>query len=179
MRMEEPDFESLLSEFDLRDMAGFTRNFVEDLKSSLTVELDLEEETDWSGVLCLGMGGSGAGGLFLKSLSDDSGGLPFVVWTDYGVPSWWGPEWLVIATSYSGNTEETLDGVREVISAGGTVVGICSGGSWRKSSLNPKDRCASMCLRAKCPALPLGISSGLNYLPVGHWEFFRNPASSR
>ena len=57
MRMEEPDFESLLSEFDLRDMAGF-RNFVEDLKASLTVELDLEEETDWSGVLCLGMGGS-------------------------------------------------------------------------------------------------------------------------
>ena len=44
------------------------------------------------------------------------------------MPSWWGPEWLVIATSYSGNTEETLDGVREVISAGGTVVGICSGG---------------------------------------------------
>ena len=126
--MDEPDFESLLSEFDLRDMAGFTRNFVEDLRSSLTTELDLEEETDWSGVLCLGMGGSGAGGLFLKALSDDSGGLPFVVWTDYGVPSWWGPEWLVIATSYSGNTEETLDGVREVISAGGTVVGICSGG---------------------------------------------------
>ena len=126
--MDEPDFESLLSEFDLRDMAGFTRNFVEDLRSSLTIELDLEEEKDWSGVLCLGMGGSGAGGLFLKALSDDSGGLPFVVWTDYGVPSWWGPEWLVIATSYSGNTEETLDGVREVIYAGGTVVGICSGG---------------------------------------------------
>ncbi len=58
--MEGPDFESLLSEFDLRDMAGFTRKFVEDLKSSFTVELDLEEETDWSGVLCLGMGGSGA-----------------------------------------------------------------------------------------------------------------------
>ena len=96
--MDEPDFESLLSEFDLRDMAGFTRKFVEDLRSSLTTGLDLEEETDWSGVLCLGMGGSGAGGLFLKALSDDSGGLPFVVWTDYGVPSWWGPEWLVIAT---------------------------------------------------------------------------------
>ncbi len=126
--MDEPDFESLLSEFDLRDMAGFTRKFVEDLRLSLTTGLDLEEDTDWSGVLCLGMGGSGAGGLFLKALSDDSGGLPFVVWTDYGVPSWWGPEWLVIATSYSGNTEETLDGVREVISAGGTVVGICSGG---------------------------------------------------
>ena len=52
--MDEPDFESLLSEFDLRDMAGFTRKFVEDLRSSLTTGLDLEEDTDWSGVLCLG-----------------------------------------------------------------------------------------------------------------------------
>ena len=126
--MEEPNFASLLSELDLRDMAGFTRNFVEDLRNALNTELDLEEETDWSGVLCLGMGGSGAGGLFLKALSDAHGGLPFVVWTDYGVPSWWGPEWLVIATSYSGNTEETIDGIREVISSGGTVIGICSGG---------------------------------------------------
>ena len=55
-------------------MAGFTRNFVEDLRNALNTELDLEEETDWSGVLCLGMGGSGAGGLFLKALSDDSEG---------------------------------------------------------------------------------------------------------
>ena len=126
--MSEPNFEELLSELDHRNMAGFTRKFVDDLSASMSTELDMVEDSDWNGVLCLGMGGSGAGGLFLRALSDDSGGLPFVVWTDYGVPSWGGPEWLVIATSYSGNTEETLDGVREVISAGGTVVGICSGG---------------------------------------------------
>ena len=126
--MSEPNFEELLSELDRRNMAGFTRKFVDDLSAAMSTELDMVEDSDWNGVLCLGMGGSGAGGLFLRALSDDSGGLPFVVWTDYGVPSWWGPEWLVIATSYSGNTEETLDGVREVISAGGTVVGICSGG---------------------------------------------------
>ena len=177
--MEEPNFESLLSKLDLRDMAGFTRNFVEDLRNALITELDLEEENDWSGVLCLGMGGSGAGGLFLKALSDDYGGLPFVVWTDYGVPSWWGPEWLVIATSYSGNTEETIDGIREVISSGGTVVGICSGGEMEDVSLNLKDQLASMCLRAKSPALPLGISSGLNYRSVGNWEFFQNLAPLR
>jgi len=128
MKISEPDFNDLLSTFDKRDMAGFTRKFVDDLRSSMSIEVDIREDNDWSGVLCLGMGGSGAGGLFLESLSDDSGGLPFVVWSDYGVPSWWGPDWLVIATSYSGNTEETLDGVREVISNGGTVVGICSGG---------------------------------------------------
>ncbi len=126
--MSEPDFRELLSELDPRGMAVFTRKFVDDLQASMSAELDISEDLDWNGVLCLGMGGSGAGGLFLKALSDDSGGLPFVVWNDYGVPSWWGPEWLVLATSYSGNTEETLDGVREAISAGGTVIGICSGG---------------------------------------------------
>jgi glucose/mannose-6-phosphate isomerase len=97
------------------------------------------------------MGGSGAGGLFLKALSDDSGGLPFVVWTDYGVPSWWGPEWLVMATSYSGNTEETLDGVREVLSAGGTVVGICSGGELEDILSESED---SVCLNVPPGQMP-------------------------
>ena len=126
--MSEIDFQSLLDKYDKSDMARFTRNFVDDLEAAMSAEIEIEADMDWSGVVCLGMGGSGAGGMFLSALADDSGGLPFVVWNNYGLPSWWGPDWLVLATSYSGNTEETLDGVREVISAGGTVVGICSGG---------------------------------------------------
>ena len=126
--MSEPDFVTLLGELDLRDMSSFTREFVDDLRAAMDTEVSLENDSDWSGILCLGMGGSGAGGQFLKTLSDDSGGLPFVVWSDYGVPSWWGSDWLVMATSYSGNTEETLEGVREALDNGGTVVGICSGG---------------------------------------------------
>jgi glucose/mannose-6-phosphate isomerase len=149
--MSEPNFEELLSELDRRNMAGFTRKFVDDLSASMSTELGMVEDSDWNGVLCLGMGGSGAGGLFLRALSDDSGGLPFVVWTDYGVPSWWGPEWLVIATSYSGNTEETLDGVREVISAGGTVVGICSGGEL-EGILSGDDN--SVCLNVPSGQMP-------------------------
>ena len=149
--MSEPNFEELLSELDRRNMAGFTRKFVDDMSASMSTELDLVEDSDWNGVLCLGMGGSGAGGLFLRAISDDSGGLPFVVWTDYGVPSWWGPEWLVIATSYSGNTEETLDGVREVISAGGTVVGICSGGEL-EGILSGDDN--SVCLNVPSGQMP-------------------------
>ena len=110
--LSDPDFSDLISKFDKSGMSAFTRNFVEDLRTSMNIVVEVEQDRDWSGVLCLGMGGSGAGGLFLKSLADDYGGLPFVVWTDYGVPSWWGPDWLVIATSYSGDTEETIDCVR-------------------------------------------------------------------
>ena len=48
--MEEPNFESLLSELDLRDMAGFTRNFVEDLRNALNTELDWKKKL--TGVAC-------------------------------------------------------------------------------------------------------------------------------
>ena len=126
--MGESDMASLLAELDNGDMAGLTRSFADDLEAAMATEVGIEADSDWSGVLCLGMGGSGAGGRFLKALADDEGGLPFVVWSDYGLPSWWGPDWLVLATSHSGNTEETLDGVRDALESGGTVVGVSSGG---------------------------------------------------
>jgi len=149
--MSEDDFGKLLKEYDKRDMAGFTRSFVQDFENAIGAEIDIEEDRDWSGVICLGMGGSAAGGMFLKALSDDYGGLPVIVWRDYGLPSWWGPEWLVIATSYSGNTEETLNGVREAILGGGTIVGITSGGEL-ESTLS--ESAESVCLSVPSGQMP-------------------------
>ncbi len=139
--MGESDMASLLAELDTGDMAGFTRSFADDLEAAMATEVGIEADSDWSGVLCLGMGGSGAGGRFLKALADAEGGLPFVVWSDYGLPSWWGPDWLVLATSYSGDTEETLDGVHEALESGGTVIGVSSGGQLAEI-LEGSDDCA-------------------------------------
>ncbi len=139
--MAESDMPSLLAELDTGDMAGFTRRFVDDLETAVASDVGIEADSDWSGVICLGMGGSGASGRFLKSLADAEGGLPFVIWSDYGLPSWWGPEWLVLATSYSGDTEETLDGVREALESGGTVIGVSSGGQLAEM-LEGSDDCA-------------------------------------
>ena len=126
--MSDTDMAEMLSQHDSGDMAGLTRSFVDDFEAAINRETGLSSDTDWSGVICLGMGGSGAGGRFLKSLADSEGGMPFVVWSDYGLPSWWGPEWLVLATSYSGNTEETLDGATEALESGGSVIAVSSGG---------------------------------------------------
>ena len=126
--MSDSDVSELLSQHDSANMADLTRSFVDDFETAIHQETGLSSDSDWSGVVCLGMGGSGAGGRFLKSLADFEGGMPFVVWSDYGLPSWWGPEWLVLATSYSGNTEETLDGVREALESGGSVIAVSSGG---------------------------------------------------
>ncbi len=123
------DFGELADRLDSEGMLGFTRLFVDDLEAAFAAETGLSPDADWNGVLCLGMGGSGAGGSFLAALSDRSAGLPFVAWKDYDLPAWWGPDWLVLATSYSGDTEETISGVRMALEGGGTVVGISSGGA--------------------------------------------------
>ena len=120
--------EELAKILDSSDMLGWTRKFPSSLRTSLTRDIGLDIENDWSGILCLGVGGSGAGGMLLSDISNQEGGLPFVSWKDYGLPSWWGPDWLILATSYSGNTEETLHGVNLAIQEGGTVIGISSGG---------------------------------------------------
>ena len=101
----------LAAALDKQDMIKFTRSFVQDIRvgrESVNRELLpwLDElDTGWTGVLCLGMGGSAAGGDFLSVLCDESGAVPVRCHRGYDLPNWWTPDWLIIATSYSGNTE--------------------------------------------------------------------------
>ena len=98
---------------DSEDMIGLTRSFVNDIRTGFSMLnnglipwLDEVSKQPWKGVLCLGMGGSAAGGDFLSSLCDRYGRIPVRVTRGYELPNWWNEHWLIIATSYSGNTEE-------------------------------------------------------------------------
>ena len=79
-------------------------------------------------VVLMGMGGSAIGGDLIAGLATLENGPPITVLRNYHVPSWVGPNTLAIASSYSGNTEETLSGVQQAIADGIPVVGISSGG---------------------------------------------------
>ncbi len=123
----------LANRLDSSDMLGHIRNFPSDLakawNTSESWDLSAIENATFSGVICLGMGGSASGGDFLSCLSDADGCLPFVAHRGYDLPAWVSENWLVLATSYSGNTEETLDSVEAAIGLGCTVVGLSSGGA--------------------------------------------------
>lgn len=78
-------------------------------------------------ILLLGMGGSGIAGRLLKEFAAECP-IPIDIWADYGVPAWVNDKTLVIGVSYSGNTEETLDGLKHALERKAQIIGIASGG---------------------------------------------------
>lgn len=80
-------------------------------------------------VVLIGMGGSAAGGDFLQALFDAQARVPFAVSRAYTLPHWVGSGSLVLACSYSGNTEETLASYEEAKHRGASIIAVTSGGA--------------------------------------------------
>jgi glucose/mannose-6-phosphate isomerase len=89
------------------------------------------EEVESAGLMVCGMGGSAIGGDLAAAAIGDQLTRPLVVIRGYELPSWATPDWAVLCSSYSGDTEETLAcfeaaealGARRfVVSTGGRLV---------------------------------------------------------
>ena len=85
-----------------------------------------------SNIVICGMGGSAIGGDLAKSLINDSLKVPIFVSRNYSVPNWVNDKSLVICSSYSGNTEETLSAFSDAKSKGARIIGISTGGELSK-----------------------------------------------
>lgn len=85
--------------------------------------------SDAQHLVYLGMGGSGIAGDALQALAASTSQVPVTVVKDYSLPAFArGPGSLVIACSYSGNTEETLSGFGAALERGCASVAITGGG---------------------------------------------------
>jgi glucose/mannose-6-phosphate isomerase len=80
-------------------------------------------------VIVAGMGGSAIGGDILRSLVQRHGTAPVAVNRGYRLPAHVNADTLVIAVSYSGETEETLSAWRDARQRGARRIAICSGGA--------------------------------------------------
>lgn len=79
-------------------------------------------------VVVAGMGGSAAGGDLLAACATDRLDVPILVHRGYGLPTFAGPDALVIASSYSGDTREVLSAVEIAVARGVPVLVVTSGG---------------------------------------------------
>lgn len=79
-------------------------------------------------VVILGMGGSAIGGDLARTLVETIATVPIAVVREYGIPAYVDGSTLVIASSYSGNTEETLSGLDLALAKGAKCVCVGTGG---------------------------------------------------
>ena len=112
-------------------MEGMIRSFPRQLREALAVadRVRLSDSVPVDAALTAGMGGSGIGADLVVTLADDDLSVPFSAIKDYRLPAWAGPRTLVIASSYSGNTEETLEVLDQALAAGCAVTCVGSGGA--------------------------------------------------
>jgi len=83
---------------------------------------------DITHVYVAGLGGSGIGADFVNAFIGDECRIPFIVKKGYHVPAFVGKNTLAIASSYSGNTEETLISYDQIKASGARIIAVASGG---------------------------------------------------
>src|SRR4051812_25375623 len=107
-------------------------NLPDQLRDALwRIETARLEAAESAGLMVCGMGGSAIGGDLAAAAIGDRLTKPLLSIRGYELPSWTTPEWTVLCSSYSGETEETLAcfeaaevlGARRIVlSTGGTLV---------------------------------------------------------
>lgn len=115
------------------------KDLIQDFPNQIDKALQIARETPLrnlgkrpSNVLITGLGGSGIGGTIVSDLCAQFARVPIAVNKDYGVPHWVGADTLVIACSYSGNTEETLEACSQALEYGAMLAAITSGGKLKE-----------------------------------------------
>jgi glucose/mannose-6-phosphate isomerase len=108
-------------------IARFPEQLAEALQIAESVSLQ-KHSSPIRTVLVSGLGGSGIGGNFVQDLIGAECKVPILVNKGYDAPRWANKHTLAICSSYSGNTEETLNVFEQLRATGAKIVCVTSGG---------------------------------------------------
>jgi glucose/mannose-6-phosphate isomerase len=124
------------STLDPKDMYGCINDFAAQTKAAIEIgrsaDLTPLAKRKLRHIVVAGLGGSAIGGDLVRSYLADTLEFPMLVVRDYVLPKFVGPDTLVIASSYSGTTEETLAAYDQANAVRAPVMAITTGGELGK-----------------------------------------------
>lgn len=125
-----------LGEIDKGNMFKVISEFPEMLQAAkkLASSINLGKIKNIKQIIVAGMGGSAIGGDIAWSVLSEKINIPITVIRGYSLPKYVGKDTLLIAVSYSGNTEETLSIVKEAENRRLSIISITSGGRLKEVS---------------------------------------------
>ncbi len=133
--MVDLDNVSVYRQFDKSGMLDHLHGFPEQCAKAWEKALKFELPREYrkvSNLVIAGMGGSAIGGDIARRLAMPESRVPVWVHRDYGLPAFVDESTLVIASSYSGNTEETLSAFAKALRTRSKKLVITSGGKLKQ-----------------------------------------------
>ena len=118
-------------DFDPSNMAEVMLSFPDQLRHALSQEMS--PQADFRQVCICGMGGSAIGGDIIADYCYSHSEKPVFVVRGVHLPRWACRDTLVLVTSYSGNTRETLELFQKALASGCQIIGVSSGGQLEES----------------------------------------------
>lgn len=110
-----------------KSIENFTRQLGDALKIGQSLDL-MRPGSDIRNIVIAGMGGSGISANLVESLTWGRIPIPITVCKSYTIPQFVNPHTLFIASSYSGNTEETIAALNKALLKRAHCIVIASGG---------------------------------------------------
>ena len=92
-------------------------------------------------IIITGLGGSAIGGDLFRSYTQYEMKIPVSINRNYTLPEFAGSNTLVIISSYSGNTEETISAYKQAIETKCRIICITSGGEIKKIAAKNRHKC--------------------------------------
>jgi glucose/mannose-6-phosphate isomerase len=136
--MDLNDFKSFIK-IDRQNYLAEIENLPGQLENAYRLGLGLPLPA-WHGfqrVLVAGMGGSAIGADLLIAYASPIATVPILLQRNYSLPAWAnGPETLVVASSHSGNTEETLEAFERAKKNNCRILALCTGGKLAEKAAN-------------------------------------------
>ncbi len=120
-----------IAKLDKGNILGSIERLPEQIDESWNEIKNLElpkEYANATNIIVSGMGGSGLGARMVKHIHFSHLSVPFNIVNGYFLPNYVNKNTLVILSSYSGNTEETISAAHNAIKKRAMVIGICTGG---------------------------------------------------
>jgi len=127
------------SQIDPQDMFDAIYHFPDQIKEAIDIGKNIVLKIKYENcrnIVLTGMGGSAIGGDIVKTLLNDELKIPFYINRNYTLPNWVNENTLVICSSYSGNTEESLSAYNDAVEKKAMICGISTGGELTENLKN-------------------------------------------
>lgn len=119
-----------IKKYDTQNQFEVLKNTHKQVSEAWITKVDVSaiKNKNFSSIVFCGLGGSAISGDLLCDYLSDEMKLPFTVVRSYNLPSFVNEKTLVIISSYSGNTEETISCFEQALKKKSSIVAITSGG---------------------------------------------------